>query len=1768
MASRYWSDAAKSNGDPRLDNAANSTSQVNQADLPQTEQRTHATSGGAPGSPQSGRAGPSGLQWVTHTFAYSQAQGGEDSAATADGSTGTRGAASASSASRASEYGSTIKSLYRTLRRLWSSDNDFENSLQNSRSSRPVEPKICLDLTLHSLDVSPEDPSASLPLDYGLLPPNHLLATPAYLRHTESFSTGPPLEDAKCYIVDSVAQSVRMSLVCQTQREYLQTEILTTAPSASQGGQASASATTAGTDKSSSAASGGGKNDPTASASFTASDLDPSSSRTGLRILVFGPQSLARARRLVSIGDPLIPVTYSALTRHGKIFNSGVYWTDDISVVADVEPSTFDAILWFDSMLPLLRIAKMHAEALEKALENGASNPQEAHLMANQIISKAQSEALANTIATLHRVLKPGGSLAGTALFAKGPFLESRDAVLQNPRLAAASEQGNTLYLTTDTVHASLYSSRDALAAFGKVGSDLQVFTDLALEGRIVVHLPSQMIESKEGSTTSSDNPSGSDVDAPEAGDRPVLHPSPYADFQTALLRSGRVQAIRMLAMKPLEPELEHTEFPLQTATQYSAQPIVAVTSANVSPRHACVLSIAYPYSGAVASSTIPHAETAGAAPSAQPSTSTPSASELQVSGPITTASPPEVSGDQKAPETLAPPTISGAAAPNPAGALVKVAGAPITTRPRGLSASLSSPNLVKMAGDDETESVTDSTDSKPIDIPPRDESELPDPPKDQPMTDPTEAITASGGRLISPITRRAADLELLPPPLTHILSNSNSISESIDPFAPVSVNPPVCHSAVTPIPPEVAVAANLAATQAAQAAYASAYQAALATAASRDPVEPLRIIRRDRLAISGISIGLPNDDAIYDVVSGNADLSIPPRPRSVFDKSNMEALLQGTNFLQRISQKEKQEIRAKNPFMLVTKEGKRLKKYLTTDEQLLGVESKLGRFDLVEEYGVPSFVVEALDITFQYAIAAGLEALQDAGIPVLGKDSQGRPVVVPLPRSVAEDTGIIFASSFPGLDSCVQEVSMAVAHQTRQEVFELLKQRHNAELAQRCAIKAAEAELEANQESKEEPTPYSIALKELESAMAGPLYEYNRKLLFRVLVMANSQLAELIRARGPNTQINAACAGTSQAIAVAEDWIRAGRCSRVVVVSADTATSDRLLPYIGTGFLVLGAASIVQDPLEAAAPFDLRRKGMILGAGAVGLVLEKYSSVRARHSEMVKLARKYATTSEPNRPHGVPTLEEALAWKPKAELLGSHVRNSAFHASLIDGDHVSSEMHQFFTLMERIHGRRLYGADLAPSTNAYLTHTIEKISKPKPASPEGQPEVGDAEADGEEEENPLAWMHAPPESLSSSSIAELLQKEEAAFEPDTITFVAPKPSSAQASGAPNSCQNIEATPPTTPFDNMSDIRKLRRSRIARQLIYIAHETGTASCAKVESRALHDSFGSRFKQQIIMCNTKGFTGHPMAVSFEDVMAVGALHHSKVPPIANLRNPDPALGKILLSQGGSHDRTLALRFAAGFGSQFVILLFRKYLAPLNALTDAQLHDTLPKSLPGVGELDPELESLDYDEVPSELIESLSATAAKAAQRAALAASPVRPPGSVGQALRLRGLPRFYFATAGSPADMSAAQSFSGVPSAASSFSGAAVATTTAASSAQFALPPYLASGSPVASFNMGPEGAGAYYSHNYANPNYGYGSIAGSVAGSVSSMSNGPTSPLAQGINAIDQTPPGDQAIQAALHRAGVAAGHRHSTSGFPAPGRTSSQRGAFGHMDM
>src|SRR5262249_9540617 len=268
--------------------------------------------------------------------------------------------------------------------------------------------------------------------------------------------------------------------------------------------------------------------------------------------------------------------------------------------------------------------------------------------------------------------------------------------------------------------------------------------------------------------------------------------------------------------------------------------------------------------------------------------------------------------------------------------------------------------------------------------------------------------------------------------------------------------------------------------------------------------------------------------------------------------------------------------------------------------------------------------------------------------------------------------------------------------------------------------------------------------------------YAVDRRFLFRALSMGHSQFAEIVGARGPNTQVNSACASTTQAIAIAEDWISEGRCGRVVIVAADDATSDTMMEWIGAGFLASGAAATDDVVEDAATPFDRRRHGMIVGMGAAALVVESAGAAEER---------------------GI---------RPIAEVLAAVHGNSAFHGTRLDVHHISRVMESVVSEAERRWG-------------------------------------------------------------------------------------------------------------------------IRRDEIAPELVFVSHETYTPArggSAAAEVEALRSTFGP-LADRVIVANTKGFTGHPMGVGIEDVVAVRILESGIVPPVPNYREVDPDLGTLNLSKGGAY-----------------------------------------------------------------------------------------------------------------------------------------------------------------------------------------------------------------------------------------------------------------------
>ncbi len=518
---------------------------------------------------------------------------------------------------------------------------------------------------------------------------------------------------------------------------------------------------------------------------------------------------------------------------------------------------------------------------------------------------------------------------------------------------------------------------------------------------------------------------------------------------------------------------------------------------------------------------------------------------------------------------------------------------------------------------------------------------------------------------------------------------------------------------------------------------------------------------------ISRMGINLDN------IVVTGTGVGLPGKYKEIFDSKNIQRIFRGENLIDQLSEVALDEQTDKNIVKLVKRDkGSPTLDKINKRSDVIKLAAQPGKFDLVAEFQLAEKLIETYDSSTKLAIAAGLEALKDAYIPLQReyvKTTTGSylPGDWVLPKELQDDTGVIFASAFPGFDSLVDELTR----------YYKWKKSDDEKTLTRIIYSEIHRKLKDSEDKERIIEFIENILEELESNT--PEYIFNRKFLFRILSMGHSQFAQLIKARGPNTQVNAACASTTQAVGIAQDWIRNGRCKRVIIIGSDNVTSDHLFPWIGSGFLSSGAATTEGDVTKAALPFDERRHGMIVGMGAVGLVIE---------------------TEEEAKRRGI---------APIAQILSSHYANSAFHGTRLDVTHISSEFEYFFKKVTAEHA---------------LT----------------------------------------PEEISESCI------------------------------------------------------------------FMSHETytparGGSAAAEIES--LRHVFGDH-AQNIFITNTKGFTGHPMGAGIEDAIALKTLEFGVVPPIANLKQPDPALGNLKFGDGQKHDITYAIRLAAGFGSQLAFVLYKK------------------------------------------------------------------------------------------------------------------------------------------------------------------------------------------------------------------------------------------------
>lgn len=105
-----------------------------------------------------------------------------------------------------------------------------------------------------------------------------------------------------------------------------------------------------------------------------------------------------------------------------------------------------------------------------------------------------------------------------------------------------------------------------------------------------------------------------------------------------------------------------------------------------------------------------------------------------------------------------------------------------------------------------------------------------------------------------------------------------------------------------------------------------------------------------------------------------------------------------------------------------------------------------------------------------------------------------------------------------------------------------------------------------------------------------------------------NFNLAAHYGIRGAVGGFVAACASSSHALGCALDDIRLGRQKRMIVVGAEEATAESILP-----FAAMRALSTNPDPSTASRPFDVERDGFVGSCGAVAMIIEEAEFAAAR---------------------------------------------------------------------------------------------------------------------------------------------------------------------------------------------------------------------------------------------------------------------------------------------------------------------------------------------------------------------------------------------------------------------------------------------------------------------------------------------------------------------------------------------------------------------------
>ena len=124
---------------------------------------------------------------------------------------------------------------------------------------------------------------------------------------------------------------------------------------------------------------------------------------------------------------------------------------------------------------------------------------------------------------------------------------------------------------------------------------------------------------------------------------------------------------------------------------------------------------------------------------------------------------------------------------------------------------------------------------------------------------------------------------------------------------------------------------------------------------------------------------------------------------------------------------------------------------------------------------------------------------------------------------------------------------------------------------------------------------------------------------------IASGNVAITFHAEGPNLPVVTACATGTHSIGEAYRMIREGRADAMISGGAEAA----ICPIAIAGFANSKALTTVEDPMAASLPFDLRRKGFVIGEGAGIMILEDYDLARRRGAHIYAEVSGYGNTCD-----------------------------------------------------------------------------------------------------------------------------------------------------------------------------------------------------------------------------------------------------------------------------------------------------------------------------------------------------------------------------------------------------------------------------------------------------------------------------------------------------------------------------------------------------------